>query len=154
MKTLVTILLVLPLSSWLEAAIPDTVPNWNFYYNKRIVLEGNSNDRIPKEGTVRLSLDQPGELVVTFNYDIVASFSSTLQIRDGDSVIKVMTYDSNPSGSASAPSVKTGSNFVIPLQDILDLKEPNSKSLDFYYSDEHIARIKIGTIVFEYQSKE
>jgi hypothetical protein len=125
----------------------DTLPNWNFYYNKKIVMEGSSDDFFtPKHANIKIGDRSPGRLVATFNYNIEATFNSTLEIRRGTQVIKTLEYSGNPSGSGFAPSVKNGSVFVIPLDELTDQQSEGRVSLDFYYADSRIRPTLVGSI--------
>jgi uncharacterized GH25 family protein len=154
MKSILTIFF---LSFFLSAsgALLDTLPNWNFYYHKKIVMEGNSDDFFtPKQASIKLDDSSPGNLVATFNYDVEATFSSTLEIRKGGQVIKTLEYSGNPSGSAFAPSVKNGSVFIIPLEEIIGSQNGERISLDFYYTDRHVGPTRVGSIEVIIRSRE
>jgi hypothetical protein len=136
-----------------KSAAIDSLPKWNFYYNKQMILEGRAKDPAAKSAEVRLNEKKPGVIVITVDYDMKPTNRSTLIIRKGPEAIKTLQYSSNPSGSGSVPSVKSGSSFLIGVNEIVDFSEKKNVSLDFYYSDDRVSDVKFGTLRFIFAGK-
>jgi len=128
----------------------DTIPFWNIYYGKVIVIQGNINQTQPENRYIKIKNGKPWELFVTFNYDIGPPDKGELTIKQGSKTLTVIEYKGGDEGHSRIPTNGGGSFFVVPLKEIIDVKLRNGRwELDFYCTDQRGQRnLKVGTIIF------
>lgn len=147
MKITMLLIFAILAATSLPAQEYDSLPNWNFYYKKKIVLQGGSAVDTTTTATVNVNRRRPGNLVVTVNYDVASTFESALVVREDGRDVKRLRFTGNPSGVGSAPSIRTGSDFVIPLEELPGPVSGKPRRLEFYYSDNRWQDKLIGSIV-------
>ena len=138
-KQLITLILVTwTNSSW--AIIPsDTIPYWNIYYGKVILIQGNTSQTTSEKEEMKIKRDVVWDLTVSFNYDTRGQIDGELEIKIGDETLRTLKS-----------VIKEGGFFEIPTRELIDTKtKGKTYELDFYYSDDRGTKnLKLGTIVF------
>ena len=138
-KQLITfVLLTWTISSW--ATIPlDTIPYWNIYYGKVILIQGNTSQTTTEKREIKIKKDVVWELKVSFNYDTRGQINGELEIKTGDKTLRTLKS-----------VIKEGGFFIIPTRELIDTKTKGKRhELDLYYSDDRgTNKLKLGTIIF------
>jgi hypothetical protein len=138
-KQLITFILISwTISSW--ATVPlDTIPYWQIYYGKVVIIQGNTSQTTTEKREIRIERDVVWELNVSFNYDTRGQIDGGLEIRMGDKTLTTLKS-----------VIKDGGFFAIPTKELIDTKTKGKKYvLDLYYSDDRGTKnLKLGTIIF------
>jgi hypothetical protein len=138
-KQLITfILFSWTISSW--ATIPlDTIPYWQIYYGKVVLIQGNTSQTTTEKREIRIKRDVVWELNVSFNYDTRGQIDAGLEIKIGDRTLTTLKS-----------VIKDGGFFVIPTRELIDTKTKGKRyELELYYSDDRGTKnLKLGTIIF------
>jgi hypothetical protein len=145
MKLLPILLFLLITFTDVFANSVDSLPNWNIYYKKAILISGDQHHPSPSVAVIDAPEGTDAEIMVTINYDAAATHQSTLSIRQSGREITSLEFRTNPSGVLSAPSVRNGSDFVIPLSLILKSAD-RTQPVDFVYSDGRVRELNLGSI--------
>lgn len=126
------------ISSWATTSL-DTIPNWQIYYGKVILIKGNTTQTTAETKEIRIKKDVVWELDISFNYDTRTQTESELEIKIGDRTLRTLKS-----------VIEEGGFFVIPTKDLIDTKTKGKKyEMDFYYSDDRgTTKLKLGTIIF------
>jgi hypothetical protein len=126
------------ISSW--ATIPvDTIPYWQIYYGKVVLIQGNTSQTTTEKREIRIKRDVVWELSVSFNYDTRRLIEGGLEIKIGDKTLTTLKS-----------IIKDGGFFVIPTRELIDTKSKGKRyELELYYSDDRGTKnLKLGTIIF------
>lgn len=150
-KQLITLVLLAWTASSLATVPMDTIPFWNIYYGRVIVIQGNINQTQIDKREIQIKKGNPWELIVTFNYDVGPPDKGELAIKQGGKTLRIMEYERGHGGHSRLPTNGGGSFFVVPLKEIIDVKLRNGRwELDFYYTDQRgQSNLKLGTILFK-----
>jgi hypothetical protein len=138
-KQLITfILFSWTISVWATTPL-DTIPYWQIYYGKVVLIQGNTSQTTAEKREIRIKRDVVWELNISFNYDTRGQIDGGLEIKIGDRTL--MTLKS---------VIMDGGFFVIPTRELIDTKTKGKRyELDFYYSDDSGTKnLKLGTIIF------
>jgi hypothetical protein len=135
------LIVVLVLSCGVRASAitqPDTIPNWQFYYGKIILIEGNKSQTTPETKEITIKNGVVSELNVTVNFDTQDYKNSELEIRIRNKKLKELKS-----------LIKNGSFFFIPIKELIDVNSIGKQyELEFYYSDDRGTKnLRLGTII-------
>ena len=138
-KLLITFILITgTISSW--STIPlDTIPYWNIYYGKVILIQGNTSQTTTGSREIKIKKDIVWQLTITFNYDTRGPIESELEVKIGDKKLRTLKSQA-----------EEGSFFIIPVAELIDTNMQGKRyEMEFYYSDNRGTKnLKLGTIIF------
>lgn len=125
------------ISSWGTSPL-DTIPYWQIYYGKVVLILGNTSLTTTEKREIRIIRDVVWELNVSFNYDTREQNDGELEIKMGDKTLTTLKS-----------VIKDGVFFVIPTRELIDTKTEGKRyELDLYYSDDGgIKNLKLGTLI-------
>ena len=145
-----TLLLLSAVLIFLQAGDNSSVKitSWTFYFAKTPFMSGGEND---PPGPRELEVKPNRELMIAVTYEGQPPSVSTLQVRTAQGVQREYQHEVQESRDAFTPTVNLGSQFVVPVSDLIADADAGPIEAEFYYSDANgISDLKLGTITLKW----